>query len=291
MNGKPHIEKVKALAEIVRHVSDSLAFTLLEIGAVPLEGNPEPFHVLLDSFPGSQVIAFEVDVTLCDDLNRQARPGLKFHPVTLGKTEEERPFYLTRDPMCCSLYRPNEELLGLYHNMEVATLTSQDVIRTVSLDNFARQHGLDDVDFIKIDIQGAELDVFEGGVETLAHVVAIVSEVEFIPHYIDQPLFGDVCAFLADQDIMFHKFLGVGGRALKPVVIANNPNFPSQHIWSDAVFIRHVTKIPDLPSDKLLKLGMLSFIYGSPDLAFYCFRHYDERHGTQIIQELPKIEQ
>ena len=63
------------------------------------------------------------------------------------------------------------------------------------------------VDFIKIDIQGAELDVFKGGVDTLKDVVAIVSEVEFIPHYIDQPLFGDVCSFLTEKGFMFHKFL------------------------------------------------------------------------------------
>lgn len=291
MSGKSHIEKVKALAEIVRHVDNSLVFTVLEIGAVPLGGEPEPFHILLDSFPGSQVIAFEVDKQLCEDLNRKAKTGLSFHPVALGRTEEERPFYITRAPMCCSLYRPNEELISLYNNMEVAALMSQTTIKTVSLDAFAKQQGIDDVDFIKIDIQGAELEVFEGGVEALAHVVAIVSEVEFVPHYVDQPLFGDVCAFLAKQGIMFHKFLGVGGRTLKPVVMANNPNFPSQHMWSDAVFIKHVADIPSLPSDKLLKLGMLSFIYGSPDLAFYCFRHYDERHGSHIIQELPKVEQ
>ena len=53
-----------------------------------------------------------------------------------------------------------------------------------------------------------------GGVGTLTDVVAIASEVEFIPLYIDQPLFGDVCAFLAKHDFMFHKFLGLCGRFL-----------------------------------------------------------------------------
>ena len=36
----------------------------------------------------------------------------------------------------------------------------------------------------------------------------IVSEVEFVEQYINQPLFGDVSSFLKKQDFMLHKFLG-----------------------------------------------------------------------------------
>lgn len=36
-----------------------------------------------------------------------------------------------------------------------------------TLDNFVREHGLDNLDFIKIDVEGMELDVMQGGKETL----------------------------------------------------------------------------------------------------------------------------
>ena len=62
------------------------------------------------------------------------------------------------------------------------------------------------IDFLKVDIQGAELDVFKGSRETLKEILMIVSEVEFIEQYIDQPLFGDVSSFLKDFDFMFHNF-------------------------------------------------------------------------------------
>ena len=39
------------------------------------------------------------------------------------------------------------------------------------------------IDFIKIDVQGGELDVFKGGSKTLKNVLKIVCEVEFIQHY------------------------------------------------------------------------------------------------------------
>ena len=169
--------------------------------------------------------------------------------------------------------------------MEVAMLKSIGSIDTTSLDQFSKENNIKDVDFIKIDIQGAELDVFKGGRETLKAVVAIVSEVEFIPIYVEQPLFGDVCSFLSENEFMFHKFLGLAGRSLKPVILADDPNFAVQHMWADAVFIKDILTIPQLTPQKLLKLGLLSFIYGSPDVAFHCFRLYDEWKQTNLSQQ------
>jgi hypothetical protein len=187
--------------------------------------------------------------------------------------------------MCCSLYQPNEELISLYNNFEVAYLKKSSNIDTVSLNHFARENQISNVDFIKIDIQGAELDVFKGGTRVLNDVLAIVCEVEFVPHYINQPLFGDVCEYLAKTELMFHKFLGLAGRALAPIVLDNNPNLPTQHIWSDAVFIRHVLSIPKLSKIQLLKLSVLGFIYGSPDLTYYCLRFFDLKNGSNLQQE------
>lgn len=39
-------------------------------------------------------------------------------------------------------------------------------------------------------------------------------------------------------------------------------------------------------SDQLLKLAVLAFMYGSPDVSVYCFMEYDKRHGTEIAGEL-----
>ena len=112
--------------------------------------------------------------------------------------------------------------------------------------------------------------------------LAIVSEVEFVPHYINQPLFGDVCAFLAEKGIMFHKFLTMCGRSLKPITMKNGPRIPTQHMWSDALFLRHIFNIKDLYPQQLLKMGLLSFMYKSPDVAYKCFNAYDNNNGTRL---------
>ena len=274
------------LASAALEAQPQLAFTVLEIGALPLEGQAEPAHQLLEVFPGSRIIAFEIDKQLCAELNRKAKRGMRFYPAALGKTEEVRPLYETAHPMCTSLYKPNEPLLERYFNLEVAMLKSVGSVQTVSLDRFAADNGVADVDFIKIDVQGAELDVFAGGVAALRDVVAIVSEVEFVPLYVDQPLFGDVCRFLSGHDLMFHKLLGMAGRALKPTLMNNDSNFAVQHMWSDAMFVRDVLKLDRLAPQKLLKLAALAFLYGSPDLTFDCLARYETCCGKGIIQQL-----
>ena len=183
-------KRFRELAKLILKTSNSLSFTILEIGALQITDKTEPFYQLLDCFPGSKIIAFEVDEILCEELNKKAKPNMKYFPVPLGRTEETCSFFETVHPMCSSLYKPDEELMNLYNNLMGATkLKSVNCIKTESLDFFTKSNDIEVVDFIKIDIQGAELDVFMGGVDTLADVVAIVSEVEFIPHYIDQPLF------------------------------------------------------------------------------------------------------
>lgn len=276
---------LESLTKIVNSVDAEITFKIVEVGALQIAGDSEPFYKLVDLFPGSEIVGFEPDATLCEQMNAVAVKGVRYYPFALGERNESRPFYITQHPMCCSLYEPNEPLISLYNNFEVAYLKYKSEVETVSLDHFALVNGIGEVDFIKIDVQGAELDIFKGGVNTLQNVLAMVCEVEFIPHYVDQPLFGDVCAFLSHQDLMFHKFLGLAGRALRPIVMNGNANLPSQHIWSDAVFIRHVQKIEKLDQKQLLKLSILACIYGSFDLTFFCLEKYDRLRHTNLATE------
>ena len=280
---------LEKLASLVIPVCPWLKFTIVEIGALQIDGFQEPFYRLLDLFPGSQIIGFEVDEDVCAEMNSRAMEGVRYYPNALGERNECRDFYVTNNPMCSSLYEPNEPLISLYNNFEVAYLKSKTVIETVSIDHFAQVNGVAEVDFIKIDVQGAELDVFRGGLQVLKNVLALVCEVEFVPHYLKQPLFGDVCRFLYQEKLMFHKFLGLGGRALRPIVIDDDPNLPSQHIWSDAMYIRHVQVVQYLSPEQLLKLSVLAAVYESQDLSYYCLANYDIKNGTTLAADFLEI--
>lgn len=271
--------------ELIKSTNIDIKFKLIEIGARQLSIKREPFYKLLDHFPSSKIIGFEIDEETCNIMNSSARDGVKYYPKALGEFNEIRQLYVTNHPMCSSLYKPNEDLISLYQNFEVAYLKSETTIETVALDNFLAANNIGSIDFIKIDVQGAELDIFKGGKKALKDVLKIVCEVEFVPHYENQPLFGDVCNFLNNYDLMFNKFLTLEGRSLRPLVYNKNLNYASQHIWSDAIFITHVQKIPQLNNEKLLKLSLLAAVYGSSDLTLYCLSKFDERNSSLLATE------
>lgn len=268
--------------DLIKDINIDICFTLLEVGAVKISEEEEPFYELLDYFPSSKIVGFEIDKEVCDKMNLSARDGVKYYPHALGEFNESKELYITNHPMCSSLYKPNENLISLYHNFEAAYLKSKTTIETITLDNFLETNNIGSLDFIKIDVQGAELDIFRGGKKALNDVLKIVCEVEFIHHYENQPLFGDVCKFLNGYDLMFNKFLGMAGRSLRPIVFNSDKNFASQYIWSDAIFIKHVQKISKLSDKKLLKLSLLAAVYESLDLTHYCLSRFDERNSSSL---------
>ena len=271
-----------SIFDAVREAIPALRFEILEVGALPLGGKVEPFHRLIDEFPGSRVHAFEVDEASFEQLRAAARPGLEIHRAAIGARRERRPLYLANHSMCTSLYRPDEQLLRHFNAMEVNYPRGETEVDTVAIDDLVADGRLGPIDFVKLDIQGAELDAFRGARASLATVVAIVSEVEFVPLYRDQPLFGDVDRELRASGFLFHKFLGVAGRDLRPVVRGGNPAKGSWHLWADAMFVREIARWGSLDAQSLAKLAVVALLYGSPDIALRCLATCDGLLGSDL---------
>ena len=283
------LKKLENFFKVIKKIDKNLKFKILEIGAHPYGDFKEVFHILLDHFPGSEIYAFEVDKEECEKLNKICKKGMKFFPIALGKKKETRKFYETYMPVCSSLYEPNQKFLELYNSLNIAYLKNITEIETISLDEFSNSHDLGYVDFIKIDIQGAELDVFRGGIKTLEKTLMIVTEVEWVEQYINQPLFGDINSFLKDKDFMIHKFLGYGTRSLKPIILNQNKNFGTQFLWSDALFIRNVMNVSKLNDEELIKSAVFSYIYKSPDLTYFYLKKFDEKNNSSFCNLFQEV--
>ena len=75
---------------------------------------------------------------------------------------------------------------------------------------------------------------------------------------------------------------------MRPTII-KDILYASQHMWSDALFIKKFEEIRKLTSSKLLKLSIIAAIYGSPDISFNCFKIFDEINNTNLTKELVKL--
>jgi len=67
------------------------------------------------------------------------------------------------------------------------------------LDEVCEEIGVTGIDFIHLDVQGAELLVLRGAGRFLPAVRAVWMEVEAVPLYVNQPLVPEVEAFMHDR--------------------------------------------------------------------------------------------
>lgn len=74
-------------------------------------------------------------------------------------------------------------------------------VPVTTLDNYSNTSGIDHIDVLKLDIEGAELRALRGA-ESLIEGQAIdfiISEIRYIRDYVDQPLFADLTGYLATR--------------------------------------------------------------------------------------------
>ncbi|MBS0338828.1 MAG: FkbM family methyltransferase, partial [Proteobacteria bacterium] len=172
------------------------------------------------------------------------------------------------------------KLLEKFQNLhEAVTLVAEHPVQTRRLDDVP---GLGDVDFLKLDVQGAELMVLQGAERTLEDVVMVQVEVEFVELYENQPLFADVDRYLRSRGFMFHTFRSTGTRCFKPLLRDGDPNIGlNQILWSDAVYVRSWLGPVLMPPRKLLNLAiLLNDLVGSVDLCHLVLEQLDAAGGT-----------
>ena len=73
------------------------------------------------------------------------------------------------------------------------------------------------------------------------------------------------------------------------MVFNDNPNFATQHLWSDAIFMKNILNITELETNDILKLSIFSYLYGSQDLTFYCLKKFDEKKNTNAADLFKKL--
>ncbi|MBE9225252.1 FkbM family methyltransferase [Phormidium sp. LEGE 05292] len=226
--------------------------------------------------PNLIIYAFDADADACDIANadlasRQVNWTEKHIPLALSDTVGEAILYVTKHPMCSSLFPPNEAYLSRFSELiEYMGLDFTIDIETTTIDDFCQKEGITEIDFLKVDVQGADLKVLQGAKEILeSSILAIQTEVEFCELYLNQPLFSNIDSFLREREFsLFSLPVAFRHHQVSPIVSEINPG---QLLWGDALYIRdlleeRVRKNLKQP-DKILKLACIADILNFPDYA------------------------
>jgi FkbM family methyltransferase len=118
---------------------------------------------------------------------------IRCHNIALGKTEDSLPMYINHQTDTSSFLQMDDFLFEEFPGIEINKVINVPIFQ---LDGYVKKHNLTSPNIIKIDVQGYEMNVLEGGIETIVQAKYCVLEMSLQPLYKDSPLFDDIYRFM-----------------------------------------------------------------------------------------------
>jgi FkbM family methyltransferase len=186
-------------------------------------------RLCLNVWPDARVVAFEVLEHKVEELRRMSASGLRIEVVTclLGATSCEAVPFHEMETASSVL----EE-----HIPQDAPVTNRSM-RTV--DEIVSELRLSPPDFLKLDVQGYELEVLKGAEDTLDRLKVILAEVNFLDIHRGVPLVADVVAWLKERDWVVYDICGITRRPLDSalwqadfIFVPRDSSFRANKQWS-----------------------------------------------------------
>jgi FkbM family methyltransferase len=192
--------RMKYIADIIDW--DSIE-TICDIGSWHLGQSIE----FLELLPDAKIYAFEANpdnYKMCQDIHSRLtgyfKKNLTVFNTALNNESGTIKFYQVADenPGASSKFKFMQGLTEEYFDKSWKQKEIQ--VNATTLDNWRVENNIEKVDIIWIDVQGAELDVFEGGRETLKDVKCIFTEVGLKPYYEGQALKSQIDFILTEEN-------------------------------------------------------------------------------------------
>jgi FkbM family methyltransferase len=200
--------------------------------------------------PNALLVGFDPDPEECRRLEAASADPQRerYVPLALGARVGSRTLHLTRDPQSSSLFAPEPRALERYPELWRHEPVRTETVELSTIDEWARGAGVEALDALKVDVQGAELEVLMGTAGLLDSTRIVEAEVEFQELYTGQPLYCDVMGFMRGAGFelwrlreLHHCGLQAAGRG-EPVFgvgdYVERTRLGGQLAWGNAIFVR-----------------------------------------------------
>lgn len=254
-------------------------------------GISEPWKDLIDNI---DLVYFEPDKEEFEMLKKRMRSNDKGYDCALYSESIPVDLNLMKARECSSILQPNisflnrfpQELLEMYEIEKVVSILARSID-----DIYASDKNLS-IDFIKLDVQGAELDILKGGKSFLENsLIGAEIEVEFQPLYKDQPLFSDLDIYIRNNtglelyDLTKHFCKYRSGE--------KNCSKKGQMVFGDALYLRSPFTIIDWcnrfdkkeAANKIISACVTGMIYGYLDYSLTIIK----QKGIEDILDVSQI--
>lgn len=140
----------------------------------------------------------------------QSDPEIYVNNIAISDEEGKFTYRVNNYQDTSSLLNANKDFLPDRYG-DVYDMKYEVEIMMTTLDNYCVKRGIESIDIIKMDIQGAELKALQGAHQLLTSgkVKVLFLECLFLPFYENQAFFADLIVHLAKYDYHFHYFYNI----------------------------------------------------------------------------------
>ena len=248
-----------------------------DIGASPIDKTDFIENLIENTF--SQLIGFEPNQEAFDQLDK-SNQNKKFYNFAIGDGKEKI-LNICRAPGMSSFLEPDMEYLSKFHLFDkYSEIIKKIKVRTKKLTDIK-----ENIDFLKIDVQGYESEIILHGQDKIKDILVIQLETSPIPLYKNEKSFSKVINQLEELGFSLHMFNNINTRTFKPMVVDKNMHKGLHHLFQlDCVMIKNFKNIEELNQDRLIKLILILFYsFGSYDLVDHLIDKCDEKFKTMYL--------
>ena len=192
------------------------------------------------------LIGFELDREECIRLNKlEKNTHRTYYPIALHEKKGKKKFYIQPHLASSSFYKSDKRFLERFPASKGMIPTRAVMIPTVGLDSFIKEHSIKGLDFIKLDVEGAELDIFKGATGALKNsILGLSAEAVFFPWRHNIPTFTDIDIFLKPYGFVLFDLpiMKWERRPLSPYMFEDKgvfgPTDRGQPVWTQAIYLK-----------------------------------------------------
>lgn len=158
-------------------------------------------------FPAATIYSIEPFPDSYDQLVAKRIPRVKPIQAAMASVDGQRALHVNADSRANSLLPSSQQGRGIFPEKLVQVGEIQ--VNLMTLDRLQQQEGFNTVDFLKIDTQGSELEVLNGGPKLLPSVRVVQVESNFIPQYEGSSTFSEVDLCLREAGFRLYNIYNI----------------------------------------------------------------------------------
>lgn len=251
--------------------------------------------------PFSICIAFDADKREFDYIEKNDSVFKKqyvFNKIVVASSDKpKQPFYLTQNPYCSSLLKPDAASLKNFHFANLFDIKETVEIDVIELKDVLAKLNISSIDWFKTDTQGTDLRLYKSLNESIQNKMLVLEfEPGFMDAYVGEDKIVDVMNYMEKKPFFLTNFTIKGALrmpkdAFEKIYSSDLERKIASHTlkkapgWSEMIYMNSLND-SQFTSREFMLSWLFATLQDHHDIAFVYAKTANEKFKTDIFKEL-----